>query len=54
MLDDKENENYWGVYTYTPPHECKFPDTGFYLSWCSCGKEGYFSFKMGKYLPYKD
>jgi len=39
---------------YPKPHVCSFPDTGLAKSWCSCGTEGYFSFKLGKYLMYKD
>jgi len=52
--------NYYGYYKepteddYPKPHMCTFPDTGMYLSWCNCGTEGYFSFKLGKYLMYKD
>jgi len=50
---------FWGYYpedteSYTTPHVCSFPDTGLYLSWCRCGREGYYSFKLGKYLMYKD
>jgi len=53
--------NYYGYYQeptiedYPKPHVCKFPDTGLAKSWCpECGTEGYYSFKLGKYLMYKD